>query len=377
MKQSRDQTDVVAASCGSRACHKARQSCWISSFQLLHLILSTTFTGTTAYQTADMRFQDWDVLLFPYGSHVPIREFRTGCFAQQDGLAATPLMTCFVPSLHDGAPFQISLHSWNKPTSILGPNAGYATGTHYVWRIKIAVDGHVAVADMLPEDVTWPRQIGVSHSGMHSSLTIVTDNLQTLHPLLVRRRVWPSRSSIARSCRRVTGTPVMRRGASRSSCPRATWLRGMASRSSSSCLITLPSLSSPLPSVSVPSVWYVGKVRTKVLTRTDILERSGIAWPNASLPIVNNPLQPPDARQMSVGGLPFPDDGSSRSTSAYSTYSPAAYPPMQVPALSPHPASYAHSLGQEGLKLRLPTDQLQTIINALSPSRPFTNVCCQ
>lgn len=52
------------------------------------------------------------------------------------------------------------MHSWTKPVSILGPNAGYAPGTDYVWRIKIAIDGLVVVNETFPEAITWPRQLG-------------------------------------------------------------------------------------------------------------------------------------------------------------------------------------------------------------------------
>lgn len=31
-----------------------------------------------------MRYQDWDVLLFPEGSKAPLQEFRTGCFVIPD-----------------------------------------------------------------------------------------------------------------------------------------------------------------------------------------------------------------------------------------------------------------------------------------------------
>lgn len=111
-----------------------------------------------------MRFEDFDVLLFPFGSHVPIREFRTACFSQQDSrtMTTTPLLTCFVPSLASGAPFQVSVHAWNKPTSILGANnnAGYVPGVEYKWRVKIAVEGATVATDTFAEDVSWPRQLG-------------------------------------------------------------------------------------------------------------------------------------------------------------------------------------------------------------------------
>ncbi|SPN96607.1 uncharacterized protein DNG_00128 [Cephalotrichum gorgonifer] len=68
-----------------------------------------------------MRYDDWDVLLFPRGSIVPIKEFRTDChlvhdieFASTNGSTGLPTMTCFVPSLDAGSPFQISIHCWSE-----------------------------------------------------------------------------------------------------------------------------------------------------------------------------------------------------------------------------------------------------------------------
>ena len=113
-----------------------------------------------------MRFQDWDVLLFPRGSQVPIREFRTACFAQQDGLTTTPLLTCFVPSLTPHAAFQLSVHAWTKPVSCLGPNVGHVAGIDYVWRVKIAVDGLTVFNETFPEDITWPLQLGETARGL-------------------------------------------------------------------------------------------------------------------------------------------------------------------------------------------------------------------
>ena len=31
-----------------------------------------------------MRYEDWDVLLFPQGSKVPMKEFKTNCHVIQD-----------------------------------------------------------------------------------------------------------------------------------------------------------------------------------------------------------------------------------------------------------------------------------------------------
>lgn len=31
-----------------------------------------------------MRYEDWDVLLFPYGSKIPFQEFKVNCYAVHD-----------------------------------------------------------------------------------------------------------------------------------------------------------------------------------------------------------------------------------------------------------------------------------------------------
>lgn len=73
-----------------------------------------------------MRYDDWDVLLFPSGrdARVPLKEFKVGCHVVPDaeiahsssaGSFGLPAMTCFVPSLQPGALFHISIHSWGTP----------------------------------------------------------------------------------------------------------------------------------------------------------------------------------------------------------------------------------------------------------------------
>ncbi|KAG0651171.1 hypothetical protein D0Z07_2358 [Hyphodiscus hymeniophilus] len=57
-----------------------------------------------------MRYQNWDVLVFPDESKVPIQEFKTSCHVIDD-----PVVTSFIPSLSAGAVFRISIHSWHEP----------------------------------------------------------------------------------------------------------------------------------------------------------------------------------------------------------------------------------------------------------------------
>lgn len=84
-----------------------------------------------------MRYETWDVLLFPEGSRVPIQEFKTQCFVTKDtespylqspdfigpnaylrcqgASRQIPILTTFIPSLARGTAFRISIHNWDKP----------------------------------------------------------------------------------------------------------------------------------------------------------------------------------------------------------------------------------------------------------------------
>lgn len=84
-----------------------------------------------------MRYENWDVLLFPEGSKVPIQEFKTQCFVTKDtdspylqlpavispaqyypaqgNVGQVPVLTTFVPSMTKDSPFRVSIHSWEKP----------------------------------------------------------------------------------------------------------------------------------------------------------------------------------------------------------------------------------------------------------------------
>lgn len=117
-----------------------------------------------------MRFQNWDVLLFPAGdsseeaNHIPLREFRTACYVEHaaDGThRPTPLLTTFVPSLPRDAPFQISLHSWTQTKPILGPAVPGGDKPRELWHVVVVVDGvNVCERDFDVEE-TWPKNIGM------------------------------------------------------------------------------------------------------------------------------------------------------------------------------------------------------------------------
>jgi hypothetical protein len=58
-----------------------------------------------------MRLLDLKALIGPY-----INAAFGSEFAFSHGSFGLPTMTCFIPGLPPGTPFNISLHSWNVPT---------------------------------------------------------------------------------------------------------------------------------------------------------------------------------------------------------------------------------------------------------------------
>lgn len=84
-----------------------------------------------------MRYENWDILLFPEGSKIPVQEFKTQCFVSKDtdspylqnptilgpntyfrvqgSYGQIPILTSFIPSLARDSPFRVSIHSWDKP----------------------------------------------------------------------------------------------------------------------------------------------------------------------------------------------------------------------------------------------------------------------
>lgn len=99
-----------------------------------------------------MRFEDWDVLLFPSGrdSKIPMKEFKVACHVAPDpelshthGSVGMPVMTCYVPALSPGTPFHVSIHSWKMP-GISQYTRNYSKHPELVkFETRILVDGRL------------------------------------------------------------------------------------------------------------------------------------------------------------------------------------------------------------------------------------------
>ncbi|SPQ24860.1 48ac7aee-4810-46c8-84d6-f8556c4a085b [Thermothielavioides terrestris] len=115
-----------------------------------------------------MRYEDWDVILFPTGrdSKIPLKEFKVACHVVPDvelahihGPAGVPVMTCFVPSLPPGVPFQISLHCWRRP-EISQFTRTYSKHSDLVkFEARIMIDGRLVASAILDRDVNGPHLV--------------------------------------------------------------------------------------------------------------------------------------------------------------------------------------------------------------------------
>ncbi|KAK0625478.1 hypothetical protein B0T17DRAFT_492555 [Bombardia bombarda] len=115
-----------------------------------------------------MRYDDWDVILFPTGrdSKVPFKEFKVACHVVPDlelghihGPLGVPVMTCFVPSLPAGTPFQISIHCWKTP-EISQFTKTYSKHADLVkFEARIQVDSRMVASTAFDRKVNGPHLI--------------------------------------------------------------------------------------------------------------------------------------------------------------------------------------------------------------------------
>ncbi|KAK6076915.1 hypothetical protein SCUP234_06984 [Seiridium cupressi] len=114
-----------------------------------------------------MRYEDWDLLLFPKDSKVPLKEFKTQCHVVQDtefaythGSYGLPTMTCFIPGLRTGSAFNISMHSWIIPeVSQFTKNNFNKHGDLVVFEARVFIDGRLVATASVNRDGSWPQLI--------------------------------------------------------------------------------------------------------------------------------------------------------------------------------------------------------------------------
>ncbi|KAE9381698.1 hypothetical protein N431DRAFT_539284 [Stipitochalara longipes BDJ] len=117
-----------------------------------------------------MRYQNWDVLLFPDLSKIPLQEFKTSCSVIQDpechNLQTNPLLlptvTSFVPGLPAGAAFRVSIHCWQNPEVSRYIQNLKKTSDNIVFEARLFIDGRIAGSKWFNQTGPWPTVIELS-----------------------------------------------------------------------------------------------------------------------------------------------------------------------------------------------------------------------
>ncbi|KAL6693921.1 hypothetical protein J3F84DRAFT_400412 [Trichoderma pleuroticola] len=123
-----------------------------------------------------MRFEDWDILLFPRDCKVPIKEFKVAChvihdteFTSPHGSFGLPTVCCFIPSLASGTPFQVSIHSWTSPIVSQFTRCYSKYGDSANFEARVFIDGQLVASATLDRESDWPHVVihsfGVSKNG--------------------------------------------------------------------------------------------------------------------------------------------------------------------------------------------------------------------
>lgn len=168
-----------------------------------------------------MRFEDFDVLLFPgagdNAAHVPCKEFRVQCAVVRDSRGSellthtsssgyeltveadfTPLLTGFIPSLAPGSQFQISIHSWTPQRFRFHPEvAPNADSPQQVWHVQLTVDGVIIGIEIFQPDVVWPKVISLANT------QVIRGRIQPLrfpqfHEEVMKESSWDALSDLGR-----------------------------------------------------------------------------------------------------------------------------------------------------------------------------------
>ncbi|EFR02892.1 hypothetical protein MGYG_05893 [Nannizzia gypsea CBS 118893] len=153
-----------------------------------------------------MRFENWDVLLFPEGSKVPVQEFKTNCFVTRDhespylqaqavlnpgpyysqtgaqgNPGQLPVLTCFLPSLPRDAAFRVSIHSWTRPRPTRVMEGLMQPEDSVMFEVRIFIDGICASASLFNQQTPWPYVIELDRNGNQDNLRFPMFHEELLH----------------------------------------------------------------------------------------------------------------------------------------------------------------------------------------------------
>ncbi|KAI9043519.1 uncharacterized protein KD926_003289 [Aspergillus affinis] len=154
-----------------------------------------------------MRYENWDVLLFPESSKVPLQEFKTQCFVVKDtespylhspalvnpasyylpqgNQGLLPVLTTFIPSIAPNTAFRVSIHSWEKPRPTRLMDSLLQPEDALLFEIRIFIDGLCVAGSVFSQRTSWPHVIDVDKSGNQDTL-----RFPPFHHEILEQRYW-------------------------------------------------------------------------------------------------------------------------------------------------------------------------------------------
>ncbi|CAG9987863.1 unnamed protein product [Clonostachys byssicola] len=113
-----------------------------------------------------MRYEDWDIVLVPRDSKAPLKEFNVCChvvpdpeFSHAQGRFGLPTLCCFVPSLEFGTPFNISIHSWDRPPVSQFTRSYSKYIDKVIFEARLFIDGQLVASTSFGRLANWPHAI--------------------------------------------------------------------------------------------------------------------------------------------------------------------------------------------------------------------------
>ncbi|KAF9691872.1 hypothetical protein EKO04_009998 [Ascochyta lentis] len=118
-----------------------------------------------------MRYDNWDIILFPEDSNVPIQEYRTACyFSQDEDGRELPTLRTYIGSLRPDTPFRISVHHWGvpKPSSLVQEIQRRA-GMRITFTVQVVIGGNRLYHGSFDVNATSPQEIAYEQRSFKSS----------------------------------------------------------------------------------------------------------------------------------------------------------------------------------------------------------------
>ncbi|EOA91223.1 uncharacterized protein SETTUDRAFT_152366 [Exserohilum turcica Et28A] len=147
-----------------------------------------------------MRYDNWDVILFPKDSHVPIQEFKTACYVSSEEYGRQlPTLTCYINSLPPSTPFRISVHSWGDASKASALIESQRKGNQKtVFAVQVIIDGARVFRGFFDLASKWPQEISHEKRSLTFNEPPSTHRKQCLefppfHKHTLMQNLWDSR----------------------------------------------------------------------------------------------------------------------------------------------------------------------------------------